>query len=131
MIIDSSAIVAIVFAETEGLAYAKAVLDGATRQMSAANWLEAAMVIDSRGKPVAIQKFNRLIDELDIEIVPVTVEIARLARQANSDFGRGNHPARLNYGDCFAYALAKATGEPLLFKGNDFSQTDIRPALPA
>ena len=99
--------------------------------MSAGNWLEAAIIVDGRGDATARIRFDELLDAGGIEITPVSVEQARVARLAYQQFGRGNHPARLNYGDCFAYALAKVTGEPLLFKGNDFVQTDIQPALRA
>ena len=87
------------------------------------------MVIDSRGGSLLARRFDEVIEGLGLEVVPVTLEQAQLARRAHQEYGRGNHPAKLNYGDCFAYALAKVTGEPLLFKGNDFSQTDIPPAL--
>ncbi len=84
-----------------------------------------------RRLPSVLARFETLLAKLSLEIVPVSVEQAHTARVAYRRFGRGNHPARLNYGDCFAYALAKVTGEPLLFKGDDFSQTDITPALRA
>ena len=90
---------------------------------------EAAIVVDSHRNPAAKVRFEDLVDALRLEIEPVTVEDAYRTRTAHSDYGRGHHRARLNYGDCFAYALAKRRGEPLLFKGNDFSQTDIEPVL--
>ncbi len=89
------------------------------------------MVVDGRRDTYAAGRFDEMVSRFKIEIVSVSPEIAQRARRAHQDFGRGNHPARLNYGDCFAYALAKITGEPLLFKGTDFSQTDIQPALRA
>ena len=95
--------------------------------MSAANLLEAGIVADNqtdRERRTPARRFGRQLRPDRIE--PVTEEQVRIARQAYLDFGRGNHPAQLNFGDCFAYALAKATGEPLLFKGDDFAQTDIR-----
>ena len=99
------------------------------RRMSAATWLETSIVVDGRRNPVLSRKFDRFLAELDITIEPVTVEHAQIAREAYRDFGRGSgHPAKLNFGDCFSYALAKATGEPLLFKGDDFSHTDVRTA---
>ena len=98
-------------------------------RMSAANWVEAAMVVDSRKSPRAKARFEDLIEELHVTLVPVSIELAYRCRVAHADYGRGNHPAKLNYGDCFAYALAKESREPLLFKGNDFAQTDIEPAL--
>jgi ribonuclease VapC len=98
--------------------------------MSAANFVEAALVIDGSRDPIASRRFDELFKEASIGIEPVTLDQARIARAAYRDFGKGSgHPARLNFGDCFAYALAKASSEPLLFKGDDFIQTDIAPAL--
>lgn len=99
------------------------------RRISAANWFETALVVDGRSSPVASTQFDELIATLGVAVVPVDAQVAMLARAAHRQFGRGNHPVRLNFGDCMSYALAKARGEPLLFKGNDFSQTDIEPAL--
>ena len=94
--------------------------------MSAANYVEAAVVIDASRDPIASRRFDELIAKAEIAIEPVTFEQARVAREAYRDFGRGSgHPAGLNFGDCFAYALAKTCGEPLLFKGEDFSRTDV------
>jgi ribonuclease VapC len=93
--------------------------------MSAANYLEAAIIIDDRLGPEGAKDLGLLVATADIEVVPVTLAQAEIAREAYRRFGKGNHPARLNYGDCFAYALAKESGEPLLFKGGDFGQTDI------
>ena len=104
-------------------------LKARNRRISAANWLESCIIVDRRRWPAAASRFETLLSELDLEIVSVSPDHAVGARLAYQRFGRGNHPARLNYGDCFAYALAKAAGEPLLFKGNDFSQTDIVSAL--
>ena len=88
-------------------------------------------MIDSGNDPVLSRRVDELLEILAIGIEPVTVEQARIARQAYKDFGRGSgHPARLNFGDCFAYALAKDKGQPLLYKGNHFSHTDVRSALP-
>ena len=98
-------------------------------RISAANWVEAAMIVDSNRDPVLRLRFEELMQALRVEIVPVSVEIARAARVAHQMYGRGQHKARLNYGDCFAYATAAVLGEPLLFKGQDFAQTDITPAL--
>ena len=96
--------------------------------MSAATYLELSIVMENKGGPRAGYELDELIAQTDVEIVPVTLEQAEAARVAWRRFGKGNHPARLNFGDCFSYALAKTAGEPLLFKGNDFSQTDIEPA---
>ena len=130
MIIDSSALIALAESEPDQETIAVAIIEADRRRISAATWLEACIVMDGRESP-ATARFETLLAELDLEIVPVTAEQAAQARLAYQRFGRGNHPARLNYGDCFAYALAKASGEPLLFKGDDFSQTDIQPALKA
>ena len=98
--------------------------------MAAATFLEAAVVVDALGDPVKSRRLDALIQGLHIEIVDTTAEQARIARAAYRDFGKDSgHAAQLNYGDCFSYALAAATGEPLLYKGNDFSETDLRSAL--
>lgn len=93
--------------------------------MSAANFLEAAINIDMHGDAEASRQLDTFIRRSGIEIRPVTFEQAQIARQSYLDFGKGRHPAGLNFGDCFAYALVRETGEPLLFKGDDFSMTDI------
>ena len=129
MIIDSSAVLAIFLQEPDGLQYLHAVLDAALRRMSVSNWLEATMVVDRRGNAVAANWLDEFVLNARIELMPVSISQATIARRAWRTFGRGVHPARLNYGDCFAYALAKETREPLLFKGSDFAQTDIEPAL--
>ena len=130
MIVDTSALVAILRDEAETRVMAQAIEDAAERQISAANWLEAAVVIDGSRDPVASRRFDELVDMARITIVPVTEVQARIARAAYHDFGKGSgHPAGLNFGDCFAYALAKEAGEPLLFKGRDFVHTDVVSAL--
>ena len=129
MIIDSSAILAVFLGEADAEAMADAIAGASARRISAANWLEASMVADRPGDPVTSARFHELIATLEIEVVPVDAWVASLARLANQQFGRGNHPAKPNFGDCMSYALAKARGEPLLFKGDDFAQTDIEPAL--
>jgi ribonuclease VapC len=129
VIVDSSAMLAVILNEADEPRFAAAMVDAPTLRMSAANWVEAAIVVDSRKNPAATLRFEELTDALGLEIMPVTVDHARGARAAHTAFGHGHHPARLNFGDCLAYALAKASGEPLLYKGNDFSQTDIEPAL--
>lgn len=93
--------------------------------MSVANVLEASIALERRGGATAADDLDALLGRAEIELVPVTVEHLEEARRAWRRFGKGNHPAALNFGDCFAYALARTTGEPLLFKGGDFSQTDI------
>lgn len=129
MIIDSSAVLAIFLQESDGRRYLRAVMDADSRRMSVSNWLEATMVVDRRGNDLAVNWLEDFMHDAQIELMPVSVSQATIARRAWRTFGRGVHPARLNYGDCFAYALAKETREPLLFKGNDFAQTDVEPAL--
>ena len=109
---------------------AEAIEAASHRRISAANFVETAIVIDASRDPVASRRFDDLVKEAQLLIEPGTEAQARIARDAYRDYGRGSgHPARLNFGDCSAYALARATGEPLLFKGNDFSHTDIASAL--
>lgn len=131
MIIDTSALIAILFAEPDAAAYAAAIEAAEEQRISAVNYVEAGVVIDGRRDPVASRRFDDAIRAAGINIEPVDEHQAQLARTAYRDFGRGSgHPARLNFGDCFAYALARHLGEPLLFKGDDFPQTDIAAALP-
>jgi ribonuclease VapC len=129
LIIDSSALIAILRAEPEASIMAQAVADAGDRRLSAANFVEIGAVIDRGGDPVASRRYDDLLRAARITIVPVTEAQARLARQAYRDFGKGSgHPAQLNFGDCFAYALARDLNEPLLFLGGDFVHTDITPA---
>jgi len=131
MILDTSALLAILRGEPEGPACARAIEKAASRRISAANYLEAAVVIDGSRDPVASRRFDELVQRAGLLVEPVTEAQARIARDAYRDFGKGSgHPAQLNFGDCFAYALARQTGEPLLFKGNDFRHTDLTAALP-
>lgn len=125
MVIDSSALIAILQDEPERAAFVRKLGADRVRLLSAANWLEAAIIVDDRLGETGARDLKLFVLEAAIEIVSVTAAQAELARVAYRRFGRGNHPARLNYGDCFAYALARETGEPLLFKGDDFSRTDI------
>jgi ribonuclease VapC len=130
MIVDTSALITILRAEPEATVCAEAIEAASHRRISAANFIETAIVIDASRDPVASRRFDDLVKEAELLIEPVTEAQARIARDAYRDYGRGSgHPARLNFGDCFAYALARATGEPLLFRGNDFSHTDIASAL--
>lgn len=126
MIVDTSAIIAILRGEPEARRFAEAIEAAPVRRVAAATYVEVGAVIDGARDPVA----SRLVDELfvaaGIVIEAVTEQQARIARDAYRDFGKGSgHPAGLNFGDCFSYALAKVTGEPLLFKGNDFAHTDV------
>ena len=130
MIIDTSALIAILRDEPEAEACARAIEGADRRRLSAANFVEAAVVIDASRDPVAGRRFDDLLREAGIAIEPVTETQARIAREAFRDFGRGSgHRAKLNFGDCFASALARASNEPLLFKGEDFTHTDIISAL--
>ena len=130
MIIDSSALIAILRDEPEAMTCAKAIEAASHRRISAANFVESAIVIDGSRDPVASRRFDDLVKAAQLVVEPVTEAQARIAGEAYRDFGRGSgHPARLNFGDCFSYALARAMGEPLLFKGDDFAHTDITPAL--
>jgi ribonuclease VapC len=130
VILDTSAIIAILRNETEAPLFAKAVEEAVHRRISAVNYVESAAVIDGSRDPIASRRFDDLLREAQVAVEPVTEAQARIARQAYRDFGKGSgHPAKLNFGDCFAYALAKARNESLLFKGDDFSQTDVADAL--
>ncbi len=130
MIVDTSALIAILRDESDAEDFAEAIESAPARFISAANFLETAVVIDSNRDPVASRRVDELLHEAEIFIVAVTENQARVAREAYRDFGKGSgHPAGLNFGDCFAYALAKETADSLLFKGNDFIHTDVVPAL--
>ena len=128
MIIDTSAVLAILFGEPDAKRYEDAIAAAWPRRMSVVALLEAAMVVESRGGAVAGQELDVLLEKAAVELVSVTPEHANAARRAWRRFGKGNHPAALNFGDCFAYALARTAGEPLLFKGEDLARTDIEAA---
>jgi len=126
VIIDTSVLVALILREPEAVPFALAMAAAPARRLSAASYVELAAVIDGRRDPVLSNALKASLRASDIEVLPFTVEQARIARVAYQQFGRGSgHPARLNMGDCFAYALARDLGEPLLFKGSDFALTDI------
>ena len=129
MILDTSALVAILVKEPDSGRYIEAISNAPRCRISAGNFIELSIVIEGQFGLEVLRQCDALIRRIGIVIEPVTVEQAHVARQAFSDFGKGHHPAALNFGDCFAYALAKVTGEPLLFKGEDFKKTDIVPAL--
>ena len=130
MIVDSSAIIAILRDEAGAVSCASAISSAPVSRISAANFVEAAAVIDSSRDPLASRRFDDLVRAAALVVEPVTLEQARIAREAYRDYGRGSgHRARLNFGDCFAYALARSAGEPLLFVGDDFGYTDLESAL--
>ncbi|WP_108522894.1 type II toxin-antitoxin system VapC family toxin [Bradyrhizobium algeriense] len=128
MVLDTSAIVAIFFNEPDAPRFREQVAEDPVRLISAATAVEAAMVIEARLGEAGGAELDLWLHKADIEIVPVTADHADQARRAWRRYGKGRHPAGLNFGDCFSYALAALSGEPLLFKGNDFSQTDIKAA---
>jgi ribonuclease VapC len=129
MIVDSSAVIAVLRDEPEASALAGAMDRAPACRISAVGYVEAAVVIDASRSPISSRRFDDFFREIEIQIESVTPEQARIAREAYRDFGKGSHPAGLNFGDCFAYALAKVAREPLLFKGDDFRLTDVEPAL--
>ncbi|MBV8976747.1 MAG: type II toxin-antitoxin system VapC family toxin [Alphaproteobacteria bacterium] len=130
MIVDSSAIVAIVKKESDARSFTDALEAQPFCRMSAATFVETAVVIDAKRDPVLSRRYDDILRDSGIEIIAVDERQARIARDAYRDYGKGSgHKARLNFGDCFAYALAKALDEPLLYKGTDFGQTDVRSAL--
>jgi ribonuclease VapC len=124
MVIDTSALAAIFFHEPERDAFRDAIVTASSRLISAATVLEAGMVIEGRRGGGAGREFDLFVVRAQIQIVPIDAELADLARSAWRKYGKGRHPAGLNFGDCFSYALAKASGEPLLAKGTDFAKTD-------
>jgi ribonuclease VapC len=126
MVLDSSAVLAILFDEPERRAFSDAIERDAKRLMSAASLLESALLVEARRGEPAGRELDLLLHRADVEIVPVNAAQAQIARLGWRRFGKGRHPAGLNFGRCFAYALSKASGEPLLFKGEDFPQTDVR-----
>jgi ribonuclease VapC len=126
VILDTSALAAIFFGEPDGERFIEMISQADRCRISAANFVELSMVIEGQIGPEAGRQCDVFFSRADIIIEPVTVEQAQLARQAFLDFGKGRHPAGLNFGDCFAYALARSSGEPLLFKGEDFRKTDIK-----
>lgn len=131
MIIDSSALICILLREPEALQFATAISRAGRLQMAAPTWLETAMVITMRKGETGFAALQTLVSEAGISIVPWDAELASIAYAAWLSFGKGRHPAALNMGDCFSYALAKQRSDLLLYKGNDFSKTDILPALVA
>jgi ribonuclease VapC len=130
MIVDSSAIIAILKREQGWPTFSKTLDSAATSRISAANYLETSIVVDGWRNPILSSEFDELIERFKIFIEPVTAAQAKIARQAYRDFGKGSgHPAGLNFGDCFTYALAREKREPVLWKGDDFGHTDLRAAV--
>ena len=125
MVIDTSALVAILFEEPDGDAFLQRIVDDPVRLVSAGTLLEAGIVADNDPNRRKGPALDALLAALGVRVEAVTEEQARVAREAYRTYGKGNHPAGLNFGDCFAYALSKASGEPLLFKGGDFGRTDV------
>jgi len=125
MIVDTSAIIAILRGEADASTLTRALQQAPVRRVSAATYVEAAVVADCNREPVLSRRFDDFFREAAIVVESVTAEQAKIAREAYRDFGKGQHRAGLNFGDCFSYALAKVAGEPLLFKGDDFRHTDI------
>ena len=130
MIVDSSALLAVLNRESDADLFQNAILTAAPCRMSVANMLEASIVVEGRGGAEAGRELDAFLEHAEIKPASVTAEHLEAARRAWRRFGKGRHPAALNFGDCFAYALAQATGEPLLYKGDDFACTDIPAALP-
>jgi ribonuclease VapC len=129
IVIDTSALLAIIGDEPEASAFAAYIQAQEFRLMSVANLFEATIVVDRSKNKAKATDFDAMLHRLGITFEAVTIAQINIAREAYRRFGRGNHPARLNFGDCFAYALAMQRGAPLLYKGNDFAQTDVRVAL--
>jgi ribonuclease VapC len=130
LIVDTSALIAILRDEPDAARYVEALASASSVRMSAANYVEAAIVVDANRDPVLSRRLDDLLVAAEVSVEPVTKEHADIARAAYRDFGKGSgHPAGLNFGDCFSYALARASGRPLLFKGEDFSRTDVESAL--
>jgi ribonuclease VapC len=128
MILDSSAVIAVLRAEPEAREFTVAMMSAPSRRLSAVNYVETAAVIDGEKDPVASRQLDDFFRATRITVESVTPQQAQIARQAYRDFGKGRHKAGLNLGDCFAYALAKDMDEPLLFKGKDFKHTDVERA---
>lgn len=125
MVIDTSAVLAILQDEPERRAFNEAIEASDSRSLSVASLVETSIVIDARYGAEGVRHVDRFLDRADVAVLAVDLEQGKLARQAFSRFGKGRHAAALNFGDCFAYALAQVLGEPLLYKGDDFSRTDI------
>jgi ribonuclease VapC len=126
MVLDTSAIIAVLFDEPDAEVLERRIVDDSVRLVSAASVVEATIIIESRLGDTGGREFDLWLQRASIEIVPVDLEQTEMARRGWRRFGKGRHPARLNYGDCFSYALAVTRDEPLLFKSNDFARTDVK-----
>jgi ribonuclease VapC len=131
MVLDTSALLAILQDEPERRAFNEAIEAADARRLSLANLVEVAIVIEARFGAAGQRDLDQYVERAEIELMPVDLEQAHVARRAYSRYGKGRHAAALNFGDCFAYALATVLGEPLLFKGGDFARTDVVPYLRA
>lgn len=130
MIVDASAILAVLLREPEELDFVDVLTSSPSKaSLSPVNFLEVAIRVDRGDMPEVSERLETILARMNIEVAEITAEQAHLARDAYRRYGRGNHPAKLNLGDCFAYALAKARGEPLLYKGGDFRLTDVEAAV--
>jgi ribonuclease VapC len=129
MVLDTSAVLSVLLDEPDAPRILEAIVDAPELHMSAANWLELAIIVEEKGGRLASLRLDEFFRAAGIEIAAISVEQAAAARTAWRYFGRHKHSARLDFGDCFAYALAKSTGQKLLFTGEDFARTDIEPAL--
>ena len=129
MIVDASALLAVVLAEPDAALYARAIASAVRPRMPSVTWFEASLRVEYGGDEIAVSRFDTFAADFGIELIPFTARHAEAARIGRRLFGRPQHPAKLNFGDCLVYGVAKAEREALLFKGNDFSQTDIEPAL--
>ncbi len=125
MVVDTSALLAVLQDEAERRVFNEAMEAADSVAMSVASFVETSIVIEARHGAEGLRALDRFVDRAGIVIAGVDLEQGKVARDAFSRFGKGRHPAGLNFGDCFAYALAKVLGEPLLFKGEDFAQTDV------
>ncbi|WP_366929757.1 type II toxin-antitoxin system VapC family toxin [uncultured Thiodictyon sp.] len=129
MVVDTSAVIAVLLEEADAPRYAVALSQATELRMAAPTWLETAMIATARCRGDGFRELSAFLNFVGIEVVPMDAALAQIAYDGWARFGKGRHPASLNYGDCFAYALAKQRGEPLLYKGGDFTQTDIQPAI--
>ncbi len=128
MIVDTSAVLGVLFDEPDAERFTRSIAEAPACRMPTANFLEAALVVEGRAGMAGGHELDLFIERAAIELVPVSIEQAQAARRAWQRFGKGNHPAGLNFGDCFAYALSEVTEEPLLYKGEDFALTDVESA---